>query len=59
MGLKIEKISTQIIPRDRHASLFSVFGIIASSIERLAMSCLGHTGIKATRHSIFRGIKKL
>ena len=31
----------------------------ARSIDRLAMSCLGHTGINATRHSIFRGIKKL
>ena len=29
------------------------------SIDRVAMSCLGHTGINATRHSIFRGIKKL
>ena len=36
MGLKTEKVSTQIIPRDRHANLFSIFGIIASSIERLA-----------------------
>ena len=37
MGLKTEKVSTQIIPRDRHANLFSVFGIIASSIERLVI----------------------
>ena len=35
-GLKIEPISTQIIPRDRHAVFFSTLGIIASSIERLA-----------------------
>ena len=34
--LKPETISTQIIPRDRHANLFSIFGIIASSIERIA-----------------------
>ena len=36
MVLKPETVSTQIIPRDRHANLFSVFGIIASSIERIA-----------------------
>ena len=36
MVLKPETVSTQIIPRDRHANLFSIFGIIASSIERIA-----------------------
>ena len=36
MELKPETVSTQIIPRDRHANLFSIFGIIASSIERIA-----------------------
>ena len=36
LKLKIEPISTQIIPRDRHAYYFSVLGIIASSVERLA-----------------------
>tara|TARA_B100000029_G_scaffold511551_1_gene605878 strand:+ start:105 stop:1406 length:1302 start_codon:yes stop_codon:yes gene_type:complete len=35
-GLKAEPISTQIIPRDRHAFYFSVLGIIAGSIERVA-----------------------
>ena len=37
LGLKVEPISTQIIPRDRHAFLFSVLGIIAGSIERVAI----------------------
>ena len=37
LGLKIEPISTQIIPRDRHAFYFSVLGIIAGSIERIAV----------------------
>ena len=37
MGLKPETISTQVIPRDRHASWFSCLSIIASSIERLAV----------------------
>ncbi len=36
LGLRIEPISTQIIPRDRHAFYFSVLGIIAGSIERVA-----------------------
>jgi adenylosuccinate lyase len=36
MGLAVEPISTQIIPRDRHAHFFSVLGIIAGSIENLA-----------------------
>ena len=37
LGLKIEPISTQIIPRDRHAFYFSVLGIIAGSVERVAI----------------------
>jgi len=36
LGLTPEPISTQIIPRDRHAMFFSTLGVIASSIERLA-----------------------
>ena len=36
LGLNVEPVSTQIIPRDRHATFFSTMGIIASSIERLA-----------------------
>ena len=36
LNLKPEPISTQVIPRDRHAQFFSVLGIIASSAERLA-----------------------
>ena len=37
LGLKIEPVSTQIIPRDRHAMFFSILGVIASSLERLAV----------------------
>jgi len=37
LKLKIEPVSTQIIPRDRHAHFFSVLGIIASSIERFSV----------------------
>ena len=36
LKLNVEPISTQIIPRDRHAQFFSTLGLIASSIERLA-----------------------
>ncbi len=37
LDLKVEPISTQVIPRDRHAQFFSTLGIIASSIERFAI----------------------
>jgi len=37
LSLNIEPISTQVIPRDRHAQFFSTLGIIASSIERFAV----------------------
>ncbi|MEZ5922116.1 MAG: adenylosuccinate lyase [Parvularculaceae bacterium] len=36
MGLTIELVSTQVIPRDRHAAYFAMLGVIASSVERLA-----------------------
>jgi adenylosuccinate lyase len=36
MGLSIEPVSTQVIPRDRHAMYFATLGVVASSIERLA-----------------------
>jgi len=36
MGLHVEPVSTQVIPRDRHAMFFAVLGVIASSVERLA-----------------------
>src|SRR5262247_796400 len=36
MGLKVEPISTQVIPRDRHAMYFATLAVIASSVERLA-----------------------
>jgi adenylosuccinate lyase len=37
LGLKVEPVSTQVIPRDRHAMFFAVLGVIASSIENLAV----------------------
>jgi adenylosuccinate lyase len=37
MGLAPEPVSTQVIPRDRHAMFFATLGVIASSVERLAI----------------------
>jgi adenylosuccinate lyase len=36
LGLAVEPISTQVIPRDRHAMYFATLGVVASSVERLA-----------------------
>src|SRR5882757_9321986 len=36
LGLAVEPVSTQVIPRDRHAMYFATLGVVASSIERLA-----------------------
>ena len=37
MGLKVEPVSTQVIPRDRHAAYFCTLAVVASSVERLAV----------------------
>ena len=37
LGLAVEPVSTQVIPRDRHAMFFATLGVIASSVERLAI----------------------
>jgi adenylosuccinate lyase len=37
LGLTVEPVSTQVIPRDRHAMFFATLGVIASSVERLAV----------------------
>jgi adenylosuccinate lyase len=37
LGLEIEPVSTQVIPRDRHAQYFATLGVIASSVERLSV----------------------
>jgi len=36
LGLKVEPVSTQVIPRDRHAAYFAALAVVASSLERLA-----------------------
>jgi adenylosuccinate lyase len=37
MGLSVEPISTQVIPRDRHAAFFATLGVIAGSVENLSI----------------------
>jgi adenylosuccinate lyase len=37
MNLKVEPVSTQVIPRDRHAAYFAALAVVASSLERLAI----------------------
>jgi adenylosuccinate lyase len=37
MGLSVEPVSTQVIPRDRHAAYFAALAVVASSVERLAV----------------------
>jgi len=37
MGLKVEPVSTQVIPRDRHAAFFAGLAVVASSVERLSI----------------------
>ena len=37
LGLAVEPVSTQVIPRDRHAAYFAALGVVASSMERLAV----------------------
>lgn len=37
LGLSVEPVSTQVIPRDRHAAYFATLGVVASSLERLAV----------------------
>ena len=37
MGLSAEPVSTQVIPRDRHAMFFATLGVVASSVERVAI----------------------
>ena len=36
MGLSVEPVSTQVIPRDRHAAFFAALAVVAASVERLA-----------------------
>src|SRR3546814_4914422 len=53
LGLAVEPVSTQVIPRDRHAMFFATLGVIASSIERLATEVrhLQRTEVRSEEHT--------
>ena len=59
MGLTPEDVSTQVIPRDRHAMFFSVLGVIASSIENLAVEIrhLQRTEVREAEEFFSKGQK--
>ncbi len=59
LGLKTEDVSTQIIPRDRHAAFFSALSILAGSIDRLATEIrhLQRTEILEAEESFGKGQK--
>lgn len=59
LGLKVEPISTQVIPRDRHAAYFATLGVIASSIENIATEVrhLQRTEIREAEEFFAKGQK--
>ena len=60
LGLEPEPISTQVIPRDRHAMYFSTLGVIASSIERVATEIrhLQRTEVGEVAEGLRQGAKR-
>lgn len=59
MGLTPEPVSTQVIPRDRHAAYFAALGIVASSVERLAVEVrhLQRTEVREAQEYFAKGQK--
>ena len=59
LGLVAEPVSTQVIPRDRHAAFFATLGLIASSIERLAVEIrhLQRTEVREAEEFFSKGQK--
>ncbi|MFE0754354.1 adenylosuccinate lyase [Inquilinus sp. NPDC058860] len=59
LGLQVEPVSTQVIPRDRHAMAFAVFGVVASSIEHLAIEIrhLQRTEVREAEEFFHQGQK--
>jgi adenylosuccinate lyase len=59
LGLSVEPISTQVIPRDRHAMFFATLGVIASSIENFAieMRHLQRTEVREAEEAFAKGQK--
>ena len=59
LGLRPEPVSTQVIPRDRHAAYFATLGVIASSLERLAVEIrhLQRTEVREAEEFFAKGQK--
>ncbi|MEM9988441.1 MAG: lyase family protein, partial [Pseudomonadota bacterium] len=59
LGLAQEPVSTQVIPRDRHAAYFAALGVVASSIERLAVEVrhLQRTEVREAEEFFAKGQK--
>lgn len=59
MGLKPETVATQVIPRDRHAMFFATLGVIASSVENLAVEIrhLQRTEVREAEEFFSKGQK--
>ena len=59
LGLTPEPVSTQVIPRDRHAMAFCVFGVVASAVERLAVEIrhLQRTEVREAEEAFTAGQK--
>ncbi|MBB4658670.1 adenylosuccinate lyase [Parvularcula dongshanensis] len=59
MGLQPEPVSTQVIPRDRHAAYFAALGVVASSVERLAVEVrhLQRTEVREAQEFFGKGQK--
>ena len=59
LGLEPEPVSTQVVPRDRHAAFFATLGVVASSVERLATEIrhLQRTEVGEARESFAEGQK--
>lgn len=61
MGLEIEPISTQVIPRDRHAAFFAALGVVASSIENISIEIrhMQRTEVLEAEEFFFKRPKRL
>jgi adenylosuccinate lyase len=59
LGLEVEPVSTQVIPRDRHAMMFSVLGVLASSLDRIATEIrhLQRSDVREVEEPFARGQK--
>ncbi len=59
LGLRLEPVSTQVIPRDRHAAYFAALGVIAGSLERLAVEIrhLQRTEVREAEEFFAKGQK--